>query len=392
MAEIQLSPFRGIDNVADERALGKGFFVDAVNVDIDEEGHAARRRGRILSLAGTGFHSLWSSPMGAFCMQGNRLFRAQVDGSAVVTTELAVLPTAEPASFTALNDGVVVANRSYLGMISPDFSVRRLGVSRPSAPALTANAAGGLAGGRYSVALTFLRGGEESGLSELSTVTVPDGSGISVAMPSPSDPTITGIRIYRTGQNGDVLYRAADAAVGLPSFLLGNAQLGRAADTQFLDAMPGGHIARYWRGRLLVARDSVLYMSEPMRYGLCSPRHGFVQFHGKITMLEPVEGGVFVGTKHGVQFLSGPTPGEWSMVQTSSAPPIAGASSVIPANLIRDDFGAGGQFVAVWLSTKGYVLGLNTGQILEPQSKRIRLNGQAGHLAVHDRRIIATLS
>ena len=148
-------------------------------------------------------------------------------------------------------------------------------------------------------------------------------------------------------------------------------------------------MVRYWRGRLLVARGTTLYFSQPLRYGLGDPRTDFVQEAHKITLLEPVENGVFVGTKAGVFFYAGTSPKDWARTKTGALAPIAGTGTKVPSSVF------GGRLaemlqgdVALWLSTNGYVIGTNDGQIVQPQSSRIRLNANAGSTVLHDRQLI----
>ena len=299
-----------------------------------------------------------------------------------------------PVSYDMLNNTVVCGNPAELLAISPDSSVRALGLENPGAPVLSSSGSGGLEAGRYGVAITYLRGNEESAMSSISYIDVPQNQGITITLPQPAESLPTSIRIYRTVANGGTPFRADDAPVGVTTWVTGVRVLGRAADTQFLARMTPGHIVRYWRGRLLVASGKVLKFSEPMRYGLFDPRTGFVQFARKILMVRPVESGVYVGTADGVVFLRGDKPGDFVVADTGGKPPIEGCDAMVDAAEFGD-VGVKGKRVALWLAGNGFVVGSTDGSINELQASRVRLpngSGGIGALVVNRRQAVAVVN
>jgi hypothetical protein len=221
---------------------------------------------------------------------------------------------------------------------------------------------------------------------------VPEGGGITVTF-GPVDPEATGMRVYRTHVGGEVLYRAADVPTGMPSYLLGNDTLGKDSPTQYLTRMLPGEFVTYWRGRLLVARGRTLCWSEPMNYGLTSLRHNTMQFNHRITMVAGMEGGVFIGSSVGVEFLSGTKPSDWNKVSTSGKAPCKRTVRIMRGDDLSGDLGQGGKQVAVWLASNGFVLGTEQGSIITPQANRLRIPlAASGSLVVHDRRATAVTS
>lgn len=397
MADIPLSaPVIGIDNVSPEYSLPIGAVRDAVNVDIASDGSWERRRGTTLASAG-GCHSLWTSPSGrSFGVRNGSVCSLSISGTAVTFTPIFALDLDAPVSYDEMNSSVVACNRGGLWEILEGGTARRLSLPRPPAPALTANAFGGLHAGRYAVAVSLLRGDEEGALSPSSFVDVAANGGVTVSLPIGLPSDVTDVRIYRTGPNGDVLMRAQDVPAGLTVFALGTQDLGRAADHQFLEPMPGGDFVSQWRGRLLVANGKTMRVSQPLRYGLTDPRTDWVQFPKRIDVMVGVEGGVYVGTSDGAIFLDGATPSEWKQVQKSARRVVRGSSLRVRADLLGGD-SPGDRWVAVWLAENGFVMGGPDGQLVEQQAKRIRLPSSetaAGVAAavVHDRQIIASIN
>lgn len=388
--DMKLGPWKnGMDNVSPEATRDGETLVDAVNVVLDREGGAARRAGYTV-LNPTASHSLWCSPTGrAYCVMGGWLCRVRFT-AAMEVTQLYELHVDVVLSYAELDGSVICGNPSELLRIDPDDVVTTLGLPKPDAPGVAAVAYGGLYAGRYAVAIAAMRGYEEGPLSASSFVDVPEGGGIAVTGPVGGG----SYRIYRTAQNGGVL-QSAGIVLGGASATVGFGPMGRQADTQNLDRMPGGSIVRAWRGLVLVARGRMIFWSEPLRYGLHDPRHSFAQFEHKVTLLEPVDGGVFVGDASGVRFYAGKSPAEWTVKTTGGMAPVEGTGSSMPGSMLGGDL-AGDARVAVWLAENGFVVGTADGRLAEVQTKRIRLpDSQAagsGCMVVRDGQIIAALN
>jgi hypothetical protein len=385
MSEIALSAYSvGIDQLSDETALRPGAVRDAVNVDFDGHGLARRRPGATRIEAGR-FHSLWRGKSAAYCVRNDELCRVSAAGVQSIFT----LSNSAHLYFTELADRVVVSNMGWIGEILPDDTVRGLGVEDGSLSDVQADLVGGLAAGRYAVAVSSLRDHEEGGLSRPKFVEVPEGGGIRLIFPMQNDSETTGVRIYRTLPYGDVLYHSIDFAAGLTSLLIGNTPIGRAADNSALRRTLPGNFVCTWRGHLLLARGRTVYFTVPLRYGLYSPRTGFVQEGSTIRMIAPVDGGVFVGTRAGVVFYRGNNPKEWSRTELGAAPPIPGTYRSIDTSFLNPEFQIGSTAqAALWLSPAGYVVGLPDGSLVQPHARRMALSAQHGHTAVYDRRAV----
>lgn len=392
MSEMSLLWKVGIDHVTPESALPDGAVADAVNVDFDRAGGFASRPGATRLLTGN-VHSLWTAENGqAYGVVDGVICRLDTDGSTIETAAAWTLGQDLPVTYADLNDDVIAATQRELVSLGRGEC---LGLPTPSDAGLAAETwpetYGGLTSGRYGVALAHLRGDEESGLSDGAFVEVAEGGGLRLALPQPDSAlNVTAMRVYRTAPNGEVYHRVADVPLGITSYLLGATPLGRPADTQYLEPLPGGHYVRAWRGRVLVARGNVLRFSQPLRFGLHDPRTDFVQFEQRIDLLEPVDGGVFVGTRDGVVFLAGERPGAWAQRRTSGKAPVPGTGISARASDLGGDVEGR---VAVWLARNGFVIGTAQGAVLEVQAKRIRLPQvpTSGALLLRERRLIATV-
>jgi hypothetical protein len=241
------------------------------------------------------------------------------------------------------------------------------------------SSSGGLDGGKYGFATARSDAFGEGPLSPITFVELPHGGGAVLLNWQP------GLTLYRTLANGDILYRVkgADAFVGA-------GEIGMQAISHGLDRIPAGEMVRHWRGHLLTARSNTLYFSEPFRYGVSSLAYGFMRFPTGIRFIEPVDGGIYVGQTNGVLFLSGSSQRELQVNRTDSAIPIARSSMLMKATDVYPMEGVSGE-VAVWLSEKGYVLGLSSGQVLSMHSSRIRLSGSRAQTVLAGDKIVSII-
>ena len=397
MTTINLGPWPdGINNVTvEDTQLRRTEARDIVDGDVDDEGLFRRRPAMRLALAGPATSDVWTSPagLGTFARQGATLGRVSRFGNAVTFDPIYTLPSnAEKVTFTELNNRVVFCTRSVLGKIEPDDSIRLIGTPDASQPTAAPEASGGLYGYRALVAISYLNAyGEEGALSQIVPVDVPEGGGIRLTMPpAPAEAVTT--RIYRTGKSGKLRW-AADAPAAMTSYLLGAGKLKKVADTQFKHRMMGGDYVSAWRGRLLVARGRYLFYSDAMRYGLTDPRHNHATFPRRIVFVCGLDGGVFVGLRdHGVFWLGGQDPDQWTTTNTGSAIPVPGSGIIARSDKFDPQLQLPSGELAIWLSENGYVIGQPTGAITQPQASRIRLPMPvAGSLAVLGRRILSVV-
>lgn len=392
MTDIVLGPWTvGIDHVSSDTKLPVGAARDAINGLFNRDGEFLRRNGYGLMMAASAIHSLWTSPETglAFCGQGSQLCSVTVGaGGALAVSVLDDTGSTSRISFCDLNGVVVYANAGKIGAVLNGVAIP-LALPTPGAPAIVVTSNGGLSAGRYGAAVAMV-GDSESALSEITFVDVPEGGGIRYIF------AVDALRrrLYRTAPNGDAMYLAAEIDGMFTGYTLGNGQLGRLTETQSLEPLPSGQIVRTWRGHTLVARDNVVLFSKPMRYGLYSPRTGFVQFAHRVTMLEPVESGIFVGTTTGVVFLQGSQPSEFTVKATSGQPPFEGSGITAPASAFGGDIGSSDTRVAAWLAPNGFVMGTASGQLVETQHTRIAIPDNGATQArtfVHERRLTSII-
>lgn len=394
--DIPLLPMAGINNVAEDAALQRGgdapklYVRDAVNVDITESGLPQLRSG-VRPVTTTAYRNLWQSPLhgDVFGTLGDQWVR--IDPASWTHEALATIGEGD-VSHEVLNNRVVVSGPAGL-FVFDGSSAQRLTFDSAAPPMVAALGGGSLAAGTYGAAVAWLRGDLESQTSEATFVEVGEGGLLRVAFPLCMDPSVTGVRLYLTRQDGGELARAGDYPANAdPVDVPLLPELGRPAQFRNLSPMPAGAFLRYWHGRLLTARLNVLRWSEAMGYHLHDERHGFLQMPQRITFIEPVEGGIWIGQVDHVAFLEGAAPEGFSVRRLASRAPVPRSSIRLPAEAVGAA-AEGGREVAVWLAENGYVLGTASGTMIELQAGVLKgITSLYGSSVLAGRRIITAVS
>jgi hypothetical protein len=150
--------------------------------------------------------------------------------------------------------------------------------------------AGGLMPGLYLVAFTVLGVDGESPATPTVQVEVPENGAIVIG------PSVVDALAYVSGPNGDILTLQGNVTTGagLTVYTINDSR--RRCDTIGAVVMPAGNIVRHYNGCLLVAKGKTLYRSRPYNYGLLDPAKGYFTFPEEITLLEPMDNGVYFAT------------------------------------------------------------------------------------------------
>ena len=371
-------PVLGIDQLSDETSLihdsRKGITAirEGTNIDIDTEGNVSRRKGYEQKLSGSGYHSLYESSRGWLMLckdQELGVYNTETDTFGVLTN----MAEAYLTSFTELNGHIYFVNPGHKAMIRVDESaVRTFGVSLPDVtPSFTAVASGGLPAGRYGITFSVVNDiGEESPLGPLMVITLSEQSSIQGSLFT----VVAGYkyRIYMTSTDGEELYQVAEFDADVTNFLISNFTEGRRPATQYLSNMPFGYIIRTHGSRLYIAANDFVFFSEPFLPHLTNPGHGFLPTTGFTTMVQPVEGGIFIGDQTGVKFYQGDDPEVFEPKDVSTETPVFGTAISVPGEYLPEEF-ASADVSAVWLTQSGYHIGLPSGEVVRLHSKQVAL-------------------
>lgn len=373
----------GINNVDKEHAVlgvptrdgGVPAARIAENIDFDNEGKVARRRGYAMAIAGENVHSLWSHPeldYGLFVRAGSLIAFDEGLNETVITTGLSNI---HPLSYDTVNGTVLWSSRIAHGRITAAKAAAPFALRSPAGqPTVSASTNGGLRAGQYQVAITYAAAsGEESGTSLAVLVDVAEGQGVQLAaIPQPLDASVVRVRVYMTPPDGDVLYHQRDIPVGMLAVTLGHAPHGKPLETQWLQPMPTGQILRIKHGRCEVAAGNVLWWSEALRYGYRNVARNYIRFPDEITLLAPIgdgeAAGRYVAAGSRTYWISGATPSSAAQAIANPYGAVAGTHIEVPATALGLE--ASGR-VAFWLASNGVpVIGMPGGQVMPLTDRR----------------------
>ena len=348
----------GINNVAKETAVPEEALRDALNVDLDNAGKPRIREGRTKVYSGSGIHSLHSGAAGDIFVEGSTLKSLLSNNTASTIGDLS---SRDRVSYTELNDTTYLSNGFEVWKIGSDKTLKLNGVAGPKGqplPSFTAST-GALEPGKYLFAVTFVDAdGEESGASiAIDIETSQKGSILFEAIPQ--NAAATHVRLYGTEPGGQVLREFAEIPMGTLTYVVTRTVQGRVLETQFMERLPPGRILREFNGRLYTADGWTLYYSEALRYGQYRPAENFITFPEDITIVQPVDDGIYVVADK-TYFLSGANPKEFSQNVVSEYPGIYGTGTTMNGSVFDSELVGE---VAYWYSSAGAMLGLQGGAV-----------------------------
>lgn len=413
MATLKLFPLAGMNNVVADDSLQRGgdapklFVRDALNVDISDTGRIALRKGAS-QVSELNFKNIWQSPL-------HRDVFATLDHDVVLVNPIdwshSILGeniVGQFASYQVVNNLVYICTDIDL-FVFDGVALTALNVPMPyfsNEPIISDG--GQLPHGNYVIAISSLKNGRESGLSESRLIKIDNDLTqknpefainslkkiqVNILELNPLD--VDAVRVYITTTNGSVLRHYDDFNInGMGSVIdiLSVDKLGFEAQFENYSSMPVGKFFDYWNGRLITADKNIIYFSEPMAYHLHDEKYGFVMLPQRITFIVPVDGGIWVGQVDHVVFLSGSQPNEMTFIRKTAHAPVPSSAIMVDSETVGSDVSQGGARSALWLAENGYVIGTSTGQIIELHAGALKgIAAKSGRSVRLGRRIITAL-
>lgn len=386
-----LMPLRGMDNVSPDEKLssfGREPFVklrDAVNVNISSSGRVHLRETGVVATE-IPYKNLWNSPLhgDTFGTLNGELVKINlVDWS----HESLDVQLKGSVNYLVVNNFIIISDA--LGLYKYDgASVIKLTIETPPEP-MARLSTGSLLDGTYTVAIAWSKDGRESGLS--SSVSLNVEGGIELILPYNYSGNADQVVIYMTERNGSELLKVATVAINTATFTISSDKdLTRAAQFQHLSPMRTGKFLKLWRGRLVTAAKNMLYFSQALNFHLCDERYDFIALPQRVTFVEPVESGIWVGQSNSVVFLSGADVRDLNLVQTGAKAPVPGSALRVHSDLLGE--AVAGREAVIWLAENGYCIGTPSGTLLEPQANTLKgITAKSGQSVRFDDRIVTVL-
>lgn len=360
---LTFANFTGINNVLPTERLKPTELAVAMNVDLGLDGEVSRRDG--YTVVDPTCHKNLHQGEGFMLATCNGDLKTV--GGATLYSSLGV----DRVWYCNLPDGRTTFSNGLINGITDGLTATGWGVPLPASLGSLTSVPGDLFPGDYQYMLTYVRlsDGLEGGPLYSNPIPVPDG-GIFLS----GLPTLAGykINVYLTGHNGDEGYLAGSTITGLFSFIGKNDTLALPCRTGNLYPAPVGTLTAFWRGRVLVASGSVLYASRTNQWELFDLRRDFKQFAKPITLVQPVDTGVYVGTEDELVFLAGV---EFDKLQLTHALPgyvALGSGVSVPGKYIKLGDGVGEGTAMICLVDGWLVAGFDGGSIFKLTEGRYR--------------------
>lgn len=335
---LTLDTFKGMDNMNRSDSLPDGYLRNAENVQFGLTGKAMLSPGVKAVYSGTDVHSLFGlSTNEKLFIDDGYLKQLNRDNSVITLGAIENNRT----GYCKVGDRVFIGNgvKSYVvkaGVLSP------LGFNNPNTLTLSALPNGGLYGGVYHVAITYIRGQEEHGASRTTSITVPENDGIVVELP-PAPTGVTKFGVYVTAANGSNLYLYKEISSRESSVTIAQSINGVKLNTRFCHVPVFSNVLAAHNGRIYWADGDLLRWTEPLRYHLTKAAN-FAKFGGNIDMICALPGVLYIGANKTYQLTN--IDGDGFMVRREIMD-----YGVVKGTLAYDD----ATKTAFWQSQKGFV-------------------------------------
>ena len=321
---LNIKSFKGLHNRLDPEHTPQDYLKTVDNIDIDISGSLNKREGYI-RVDSANYSCLWSSTngLGCYAVRNGDLVRINSDlshstlKSNVGNTKL---------SFEEV-DGLVYFSSDSTNGIIDNGSVRSFGITKNTLTSVLSVVPGTLPAGTYQVSFSYVSSnGRESGTSVASQIVVPDNSGISLYIPTHIDSNISFARIYCSNQNSETLFYSGISLLGMNYVVSTLSNLSNPLRVFNLDKAPLGHILSYYKGRMYVASDNILWYSEPFQYEYYRLDSNYIEFPDKITAIMPSEDGIWIGSDK-LYYLQGDNPDSFRRITKDISKVVEGTST-----------------------------------------------------------------
>lgn len=300
---MKIEKFAGINNVQPQERQQPGELSEALNCDITRAGQIQRRSGYSRTTPAA-YRHLWQAD--GFLLGIDSLGNlVNVDDSTVLYASLGY---SSRVWYCNLPDGRTAFSNGLITGLVTASGYTRWGVPIPSGLGSATDVAGSLYPGDYRYSITYVRTADGLEGPPLHSEPVAIASGGITIM---GMPTLAGhsINVYLTSHNGAEPFLAGNTSNSAFAFTGENLELQARLKTNNLNPAPVGTLLGFWKTRALVAVGNVVYASLPHSFELFDMARDFKQISQlndtTITLLQPVDGGIFVGTDKALYFMGG---------------------------------------------------------------------------------------
>jgi hypothetical protein len=349
--------FTGINNVLPTERLKTSELRTAMNVDINIDNQIVRRQG--FTVEDPTCHKNLHQADGYMLATCNGDLK-RVSGS-VLYSSLGV----DRVWYCNLPDGRTTFSNGLINGITDGVTATPWGVPMPTDLGAVTPIAGELFPGDYRYQLTYVRisdGLEGAPLVSL-PITLPDGGIFLSGLPVEDGYRIN---VYISDHNGGEGFLAGSTDTGLFSYTGTNDALVNPCRTAHTSPAPVGTVTAFWRGRVLVAASDTLWASRTHQHELFDLSRDFKRFPKPITLIQPVDNGLYVGTEGMLYFLAGTEFDKLQQLQVLRGHVVLGSGVSVPGEMIKvdgADGGIGSGPAMICIVDGAIVAGFNSGQV-----------------------------
>lgn len=365
---LTFSSFMGINNLTPEHRLEKQDLITAINVDIGKTGEITRRGGftKVSDQCNKNLHQARGFML-ATC--GSELTAVHPDGARHI-----IHPSLGPSRvwYCNLPDGRTTYTNGLIHGVTDGVIGSPRSVDVPDSLGAPDDAFGGLIPGQYRYHLTMSYGGLESPAVSSAPITVANGGLRLDGLPVRLGHTVN---VYLSGMDGEGAYLIGSTYSSTFEWGGKNSDLILPCRTLGAQAFPVGTFTAFWRGRVITAVGSALWASRPMAPHL-TDWHDFKQMSGAITMIVPVDDGIYVGTEYELAWLGGTTWDGLTYMPTARGPVVPGSGVSAPGDQIKLGDGVGRGSAMLCIAGGEIVAGFAGGLTTSLTSERYRTNAK----------------
>lgn len=367
---LTFESFTGINNVQPAHRLSGKDLLAAENVDIGLTGEITRRGG--LALVDERCHkNLHQAPGFMLATVGPVLTAIHPDGARHV-----IHPAmgSDRVWYCDLPDGRVAYSNGLIQGVTDGLAGRERSVPAPQGLGAPDFGFGQLHPGNYRYHLSHVRLSDHLEGPAISSEPIAISQG---GLHLDALPVLDGhaINVYLSGKDGEGAYLAGSTTEATFQYVGNNAALVLPCRTLGAQSFPVGTITAFWRGRVLVAQGNVLWASRPNAPHLSDWRD-FKQLAGKITAIQPVDDGIYVGTDQDLLYLGGTTWDGLVYQPTKRGPVVLGSGVAVRGDKVKFGDGAGSGMAMLCIAGGELVAGFNQGQTTSLTANRYKTDVQ----------------
>lgn len=356
---LTFKSFSGINNVMRPERLGADALQQATDVDIDVTGQISRRKG-YASVSLEAHRSLFDAGDFLLATVGINGDLTAISGE----TRTTIYPSLghERVWYCTLPDGRIAFSNGLICGLTDGTIYTGWGVPVPAGVGAAMGIPGNLFDGEYRWQITYVRlaDGREGGPAYSEPISITEGGLFLSGLP-----VLAGykINVYLTSHNDVGAYLAGSTTNAIFSFTGKNDELVQPCRTDFCKPAPAGICPTSWRGRALIAEGNVLYASRPNDWETFDVRRDYKQFVDPITLVVPVDDGIYVGTEKELSFLAGSQFDQLVYRLVVNGGTVLGSGVPVPGELVKQGEGAGQGSAMLCIADGRIIAGFNGGGI-----------------------------